>query len=235
MRDLEKHERAALEAVGKRFSATWEQGSGPPDAYLTFAGKRVAVEIRSFKRRGAGRSNATRPRLRFDKVATRLLERLRTTTGDVVPDGTTVVLTVTAPIRVAAKTSAALEDRIRTLLARRSRGRDEDAAIHGNRIRIRLLRNLSERAPKFIGFVHNADSDPVLLLNMTREVLELFSVEAERPATKRAGERWLVVTSAGGSAWLEAYRDIYAQLRMATGFNKVLMAFGDGRVEMLTN
>jgi len=66
-------------------------------------------------------------------------------------------------------------------------------------------------------------------------VLELFSVEAGRPATKRAGERWLVVTSAGGSAWLDAYRDIYAQLRMATGFNKVLMAFGDGRVEMLTN
>jgi hypothetical protein len=33
---------------------------------------------------------------------------------------------------------------------------------------------------------------------------------------------------------LEAYRYIYSQLRMATGFKKILMVFGDGRVGMLT-
>jgi hypothetical protein len=33
---------------------------------------------------------------------------------------------------------------------------------------------------------------------------------------------------------LEAYRYIYSQLRMASGFKKALMVFGDGRVEMLT-
>jgi hypothetical protein len=94
-----------------------------------------------------------------------------------------------------------------------------------------LLRNLSDRAPKFIGFIHDADSEPLLLLNMTREVLELFSVEADRRATKRAGERWLVVMSAGASSLLDAYRDIYSQLRMmATGFTKILVVFDDGRV-----
>jgi hypothetical protein len=227
-------ERAALEVVAKRFSATWEQGSGPPDAYLMVTGKRVAVDIRTFKRRGAGQRDAAKLRLRFDKVATRLLERLRTTLGDIVPDGTAVVLTVTAPIRVAAKTAAALEDRIPTLLARRSPGRDEKATIHGNRIQIRLLRNQSARAPRFIGFVHNADSDPLLLLNMTREFLELISAETDARATRRVGDRWLVVTSDEGSSLLEAYRDIYSQLRKPTGFAKILMAFGDGRVGELT-
>jgi hypothetical protein len=230
MSDLKKEERAALDAVARRFSATWEQHSDPPDADLMVAGKRVAVEIRTLKRRGAGQGHAAKPRLRFDKVATRLLARLRTTLGDIVPDGTTVVLTVTAPIRVAAKTAAALEDRIHTLLTRRSAGRDQRATINGNRVQIRVLRNQSERAPKFIGFVHNADTDPVLLLNLTRELLELFSVEADRRATKHAGDRWLVVMSAGGSAWLDAYRDSYSQLRMATGFTKILVAFRDGRV-----
>jgi hypothetical protein len=223
-----------LVTVAKRFAATWEQGSGPPDAYLMVAGKRVAVDIRTLKRRGAGHGNAARPRLRFDKVATRLMERLRTTLADIVPDGTTVVLTVTAPIRVPAKTAAALEDKIHTLLARRSPGRDEKATVNGNRVRIRVLRNQSERAPKFIGFVHNADTDPLLLLNMTGEWLELIGAEAGRRATKRADDRWLVVMSAGERVLLDACRDTYAQLRMATGFTKVLIVFGDGRVGELT-
>jgi hypothetical protein len=232
---MKKQERDALDAVARRFSATWEEGSDTPDAYLMVAGKRVAVDIRILKRHVAGQRNVARPRLRFDKVATRLLEGLRTTLGAIVPDGMTVVLTVTAPIRVAAKTAAALEDRIQTLLARRSPVRDEKATLNGNRVRIRVLRNRSERAPQFIGFVHNADSDPLLLLNMTRELLELIGAEAGRRVTKRAGERWLVVMSAGGSALLDAYRDIYSQLRMATGFTKVLMAFGDGRVGELAD
>jgi hypothetical protein len=223
-------EGAAIDAVAKRFSATWEQGSHPPDAFLMVAGKRVAVDTRTLKRRGASQGNAARPRLRFDKVATRLIDRLRTTFGGIVPDGTTVVLTVTAPIRVAAKTAAALEDRIHTLLERRSPGPNERATIHGNRVQIRVLRNRSERAPNFVGFVHNADSDPLLLLNMTSELLELFTAEAGRRATKRAGERWLVVTSARGSALLDAYRDIFSQLRMAVAFTKILMVFRDGRV-----
>lgn len=168
---LTKHERAAIDAVARRFSATWEQGSDPPDAYLVVAGKRVAVEITTLRRRGTGQTNGAKPRLRFDKVATRLIERLQATLGDTVPDGTTVLLTITAPIRVPAKTAASLEARIQTLVGRRSPGRDEKATIHGNRIRIQLVRDESERAPKMIGFVHNADSDPVLLLNMTRECL----------------------------------------------------------------
>jgi hypothetical protein len=151
-----------------------------------------------------------------------------------VPDGTTVLLTITAPIRLPSKTAAWLEDRIQTVLGRGSRGRDEKDTIHGNRVQIRLLRHESERAPKLIGFVHNSDSDPLLLLNMTRELLELISAEAGRRAPRLAGDRWLVVISAGEISCLEAYRYIYLQLRLATEFKKILMVFGDGRVGMLT-
>src|ERR1700730_1734242 len=97
MRDLKKHERIAIEAVAERFSATWERSSNPPDAYLRVAGKRVAVDITTLTRRGSGQGNAAKPRLRFDKVATRLIERLQATLGETVPDGTTVLLTITAP------------------------------------------------------------------------------------------------------------------------------------------
>ena len=234
MRDLKTQERAAIEAVARRFSATWEEGSDPPDAYLMVDGKRVAVGIATLEGCGTGRGNAAGPRLRFDKVATRVIERLRATLGETVPDGMTVLLTITAPIRLPAKTAAALEDKIRELLGRGSPGRDEMDTIHGNRVRIRLSRDESERAPKMIGFVHNPDSDPLLLLHMTRELLELIGAEAGRRAPRLAGDRWLVVISAGGISCLEAYRYIYSQLHIATDFEKILMVFGDGGVGILT-
>jgi hypothetical protein len=234
MRDLKKQERTAIEAVARRFSATWEEGSDPPDAYIVVAGKRVAVDITTLKRRGTGQGNAAKPRLRFDKVATRLIEHLQATLGKTVPDGMTVMLTITAPIRLPSKTAASLEDKIQILLGRGLPGRDQKDTIHGNRVQIRLLRDESERAPKMIGLVHNSDSDPLLLLNMTRELLGLISAKADKETTRLGGDRWLVVITTGGNSCLEAYRYIYSQTRMATDFKKILMVFGDGRVEMLT-
>ena len=235
MSDLKKQKQTAIEAVAKRLSATWEKSSDPSGAYITVAGKRVALDIATLKRRGnTGQSRAAKPRLRFDKVATRLIEDLRAALEKTVPDGTTVLLAVTAPIRLPSKTAAALEDKIETLLERKSLGRNEKDTIHGNRIQIRLLRGESERAPKMIGFVHNPDSDPLVLFNMTSELLELISAEASGRPMRLAGERWLIVITAEGISFLEAYRTIYSQLRMATGFKKVLMMFGDGRVAALT-
>ncbi len=233
MRVLKKHERAALKAVARRFSATWEEGVDPPGAFITAAGERVAVEIASLKRRGAGRGNAAKPRLRFDKVANRLTERLHGALGKTVPDGRTVLVTITAPIRLPSKTAASLEDRIQTLLGRRSPGRDVEATIHGNRVRIRLLGSDTNRAQKMVAFVHNSDSDPLLLLDMTRELLELIRTEAGRRPPKLAVDRWLVVFSAKGSSCLEAYRSISSQLRMPTDLKKILMVFQNGRVGIL--
>lgn len=251
MSGLNRQERTALEAVARRLSATWENGSDPRDAYITVAGKRVAVALATLKRRGTRQSKAAKPHLRFDKVATRLIEGLQSALADSVPSGVTVLLTITAPIRLPSKTAAALEDKIQTLLKRRSPGRDEKDTIHGNRVQIRILRGMSlpgsnGRAPKMIGFVHNPETDPVLLFNMTCELLELISAGAGKRATRLAPslapgvapspvhDRWLVVISAEGSSCLEAYRYIYSQLRIETGFKKILMAFGDGRVDVLT-
>jgi len=82
------------------------------------AGKRFAVDVTTLKRRGVGQGSAAKPRLRFDQVATRLIERLQATLGDTVPDGMTVLLTITAPIRMPSKTAASLEDKIQILLGR---------------------------------------------------------------------------------------------------------------------
>lgn len=228
---MTEQERAALEAVARRFSATWDEGGDLPGAYLTVAGKRIAVDVATLK---AGQGDAAKIRLRFDKVVIRLMDRLQAGLGEIVPDDTTVLLTVTAPIRLPAKTAAVLEERVRALLGRKSPGRDEEDTIYGNRVRIRLLRGDSERAPKLIGFIHNPDSDSRLLLDMTCEWIELIGAEAGRRTAKPTSERWLVMTSSGGAAHLDAYRYIASQLRPAADWTKVFMVLGDGRVEALT-
>jgi len=85
-----------------------------------------------------------------------------------------------------------------------------------------------------IGFVHNPDSNPLELLNMAGELIELASAEAVTRAPGLAGDRWLVVISARGIACLEAYRHIYSQFRKVSRFQKIVMVFGDGRVGILT-
>lgn len=176
----------------------------------------MAIDLATLERRGAGGGE---PRLRFDKVATRVIERLRAALGESVPDGKAVLLTITAPVRLPSRTAASLEDLIR----------------------IRSPGDLFKGAPKLIGFVHHADTDPLLLLNLTREWLGLGRAEAGRraPGAGRrapaaAGERWLVVTSPRESSCLEAYRSIQAQLQVPTDGEKLVLVFGDGRVGLLT-
>jgi hypothetical protein len=234
MSNLKKQERAAIEAVARRFSATWEESNHPSGAYITIAGKRVALEIASMKKPGRDDAIRAKLRLRFDKVAVRVIEHLRSTLHEAVPEGATVLVTITAPIRLASKTAAALEDKICVLLARRTERIEEKDTIHGNHIRIRLENSASRGASKVISFVHNSDTDPQVLFNMTRALLELLRARAHTDARKKlAGDRWLVVMNERTSAHIDAYRDIYSQLRIPTDFTKILMVFGDGRVEAL--
>jgi hypothetical protein len=233
MSELKKQERAALGALAKRLSATGEESGKTAAAYVVAAGKRVAVEIATLNAARTRQAKAGKPRLRFDKVVIELTRRLQTTLHEIVPDGMTVLLTLTAPIRLSGKTAGALEGKIQAKLERETAGRDERCTIHGNRARIRLVRHELKGAPKFIGFVHNPDTDPVMLLDMTCEWLELLGAEVSRRARRLAGDRWRMVVTARGSACLQAYRYISSQLPMAGEFQKVVMAFADGCVETL--
>ena len=234
MSELKKLDQAAIEAVARHFSATWEKGENPPDAYIKSARRRVAVEVAAIKQGIADRGALTEPRLRCDKVAVALVERLRDALRESVPDGKAVIFTVTAPIRLPSKTAAALEDKIRNSLARRSAHVALKDAIHGNRVRIWLVAHDARRTSRVIGFVHNPDTNPDLLLDMTRSMLECIgSVVCGRAAARSEDERWLIVTSAAERPHIETYRHICSQLFVPTEFTKTLMVFAGGRVETL--
>jgi hypothetical protein len=228
MRDLNRQRQTAIELVARHFSATWKRGSDSPDAWLIVAGKRVAVDIATIKPSGIHARDA-RPGLRFDKVATRVIERLQAALAETVPDGMTVAVTITAPIRLASRTAASLEETIQMFLAQRSTRPVEKKTIHGNRVHIQLLKGKIRGSPSVIGFVHNPDSDPLRLMSIAGQLLEEISRRQAGRAEPRS-DRWLVVIAAGGFPYLPAYRSIYSQLRIATGFKKIVTVFDDGQL-----
>ena len=115
--------------------------AGWPGRSPTPAPTERSVHVATLKARGGVRAKAAKPRLRFDRVVTRLIERLQATLSETVPDGTSVVLTVTALIRLpsAQNHCRALEDKIYALLAYGSPRRDQKATIHGNRVHLRFF------------------------------------------------------------------------------------------------
>ncbi|MGH6888114.1 MAG: hypothetical protein ACREHF_02785 [Rhizomicrobium sp.] len=222
-----------IEAVARHFGARC--GDDPRDGHLLNGGKRIAVEVATLSDRVVGPGAATKPRLRFDKVARGLVARRKAGLGELVPDGMTVVFTITARIRLASQTAAAMEERIGTCLARRTAAKDFVDTIHENRIRVRFVKSGARRAAKVVGFVHNPDPSAGLLLDMTASLLRHIGAAAEKPA--RSGskrERWLVIVSPNGSRLFGTYRQVYAELSLQTGFRKILVMFQDGKVETLS-
>jgi hypothetical protein len=134
--------------------------------------KRTRQSPPATKAKAAGR--AAKTGLRFDKVALRLIRGLQAELDEVVPEEQTVIVTVTAPIRLPAKTAALLDELIRKRLARRSAGADIKDTIHGNGVRIRFVNGVAGRAPKVIGFVHNSGTDADILLAVTQSLLRQF-------------------------------------------------------------
>jgi hypothetical protein len=231
---LRKRERAAIEAVARHFSATWGESEDGLGAHISIAGARIAVKVTALKQPPGVRRDAPKPGLRFDKVVRRVNARLQSALRESVPDGTTVLFTMTAPIRLAAKTAEALENTIRARLARRSVPVPYQGTIHGNRIRIRIARSRSRPISKVIGLVHNPDSDAAMLLHLMQSLLQLGRATADkrRPAYS-AKQRWLVVIIERGFSHIETYRQVYAELSVPTDFTKILMVFAGGRVETL--
>jgi hypothetical protein len=248
---LNKAKRAAIEAVAKSFAASWEEGAGPPDAQMSVGGKPVAVEVavvsvpaRRVSAAAAGamasparsaKPNPTKPRLRFDKVVVSLMSRCRTGLADSIPAGETVMVTVTAPIRLASKTAEALEAKARVLLARRSARRVLEDTVHGNQIRIQAMKGGPAGAAKFIGFVHNPDSDPTPLFEVAEALLGCLGKVPARKPPRFPGDHWLVLADSGGSAHPDVYRHVYPALSVPTDFKKILLALPGERIATLSD
>jgi hypothetical protein len=234
-RGLKERKRAALARVARHFGAT--PGDGRRAAHLTVRGKRIAVEVAVLERRIARVSNAVPPRLRFDRVVYRVFRNLGAALSSSIPSDRTAMVTITAPIRVPAKTVAVLTERTRMLLGRRSSRPQLADTVHGNQIRIRIMPG-GQGTPRLFGFVHNRGSDPTSLFTLSQSLLECVPPPrgAGLHSTESVTEHWLVIVSKDPAAWTGTYRHLCSELFAGRSFKRILLVDGDGGVsEVLTD
>jgi hypothetical protein len=128
---------------------------------LSRSAKSPVTDADTVEREIIARLRAARLRLRFDKVALRLVGGLKAALASAVPEGQTVVLTISAPIRLPGKTAAALED-----IARAAPDAERREIVHENQVRTRRLTGVPKHMPRVLGFVHSADSDAGAILTL---------------------------------------------------------------------
>jgi len=214
---------AAIETVAKRFSATWHETKGAAGGYLKIADRRIAVDVL----RSKSRTRPVEPRLRFDRVAVGLLARLQASVSRAVPEGRTVVLTLTAPIRKDSKTRAILEEKLLELLA--SRRASLKTTVHGNRAEVRVLKGGTPRTCKLLGFVHNSKPSSAILFDATRSLLARMRSRRRRLTE----QRWLLIDNQEGASPLMTYQHVCSALRASVVFRRILVAGPGGRVTSL--
>jgi hypothetical protein len=110
---------------------------------------------------------AAQIRLRFDKAVLRLVSGLKAALAEVIPEGQTLIFTVTAPIRRRAKMAAALEALVRAGLP----NGDVRSTVEENDVRLRQVIDVPAHMPKVLGFVHTLESDAGLILALTESQL----------------------------------------------------------------
>jgi hypothetical protein len=115
--------------------------------------------------------SASKLGLRFDRVVVRVLGDLRTFADAAVPDGATIVVTISAPIRLPAKTVDTLREKIAALLSAADRAGDRSDAVHGNQVSLRWVWPSAGQRPKLVGFVHNPSTDSGELLDLAERWL----------------------------------------------------------------
>ena len=232
MLELRKAEQSAIGAVARHFSAAWRPGEGPPDAYVTVGGRRVALDVAVIALQ-PGRTRVAKARLREDRVAQRVLRDLEGALRAHVPDGKTIILTLGAPIKVPNKLVAALAKMLPAYLESGAEEVDEKKIILGNRVRFRVLNHDSTWKAKVIGFVFTGDPEPGILANAMRSLHDEIAAKAKRLLPRRfAGERWLVLHNDHWIADIKTYRRAYSLLSTPHNFEKILMVF-DGRIDSL--
>lgn len=110
--------------------------------------------------------------LRFDRVVLRLLRDLAQHCDRVAPDGARILVTVSAPIRLPARTVGHLKQRIEALILEGGSPAEEITQVHDNTVGLRLVEAAPGSRPRLLGLVHNPDKDPRLLLDLAERYAE---------------------------------------------------------------
>ncbi len=231
-------EQRAIQAVTREFSATLLGAVRPSGVNMTVRGRSIVLDVtlmsRGLHAPGRRAKQGVRVRLREDRVAVRVLHDLESALNPHLQDGSTIVLTLGAPIRLASKLVATLTETLVNHLASGATEADISLTMLGNRVRFRILKAGTRWAPQLIGFVFSGDPGPALLARTLDSLHEAIANSGgARRRMKSAGARWLALVVEDWIADIKTYRRAWSKLAAAHDYQRILMVSTSGQVEIL--
>ena len=223
---LRSVERFVIDAVAAEFSGTWTCGEDPPDAYLTFGGREIAVEISTLTQQ---------PRTSDDMGAVGLVRELNLELGGLVPKALTILLILSAPlVGKRNKTKAALANFLREKLVDTQSFTDETRFdANGNVVSIRPIQG-REGHDKIFGVFLPQHSKTDIRFN-ARQMLENLIVHKTKTCAGLVGEKpvWLALLNDYPLASSQEYKDVLSQFSTQHPFEKIVLVSRDGTVSEL--
>jgi hypothetical protein len=128
-------------ATSFRPRASWWSGEDPPDCYLKVGEEVIAVEISTLCQLVTDDHGESIPRLSQDMTAVRICNQLDIELKHVVPKGTTIYLTLEAPLTKPGRFKSELSDVIkRSIQSPQKVGRIAGQEILSNRLKIQIIK-----------------------------------------------------------------------------------------------
>ncbi len=230
---LRDDEQFVISAIAREFSASWEPGEDPPDAYLLLGEKRIAVEIsRLMQPIIDGRG--TRSRITDDKATIAVGDELNLKLRTMVPEGYRVSLVMRSPILELSKTKNRIFALLKSSLQDfQSFPRKRHVQFHDNPIAIYLDEQVDPLAQKItIGFIGSAADLGVNTRHILKDRIETKAAKCGHLSER--GPLWLALFN---NYWLtdaDTYRFALSMLSVQHPFAKILIVSDQGAVDTIT-
>ena len=236
---LNPAEKFVIDALVAEFGADWKIGPNPPDAYLLFDTKTVAVEITTvtqYVTDGGG----TRPRASDDSVLNPMINHLNAQLQEKLIGGYSIGLIISAPVSDVRKTTQRLVSILTTMLDDIVSCPEETIVnIRGNEIKIcihsregRPFHDVSS-VSKIWGVCQNRSSSPNILANAIQILEERITTKRSKCAGITGIPVWLALLNDYWLADNETYDRAFAAIDVEHPFEKILLVRSDSSIHRL--
>ena len=144
--------------------ASPSDGEDPPDFYLTFNNRRIAVEVTQLTPIAIGFDGSIGNRLSQDLPGLRIIEYLETTVGTYIPEQFSLLVGIEAPIARPTRVREELHGLIEQLIPTLTPETEFEVVAAESKTTISVMPRGKARR-KIIGYVANEHSSPNILMN----------------------------------------------------------------------
>ena len=229
---LREDEQFVIEALCASYNGTWRVGEDPPDAYMTFQGDEVAVEISILTQHVIDKSGKVVPRLSQDAGVLHMCDKIEEELKNTIPSGVYVLLAISAPLNKIRQTKADLINEIKSLVQKNA---PNEVVIEINKNKIKIQSFLGDRPSgnKVIGVVPNQNSSADIFANVQFILNERINDKVTKCSNIQHRQIWLALFNDYWLAGPDTYKRAMADFSIEHPFDKICLILGNKEVHNL--